>query len=307
MTRSRGLLIVAVIVLCAIAPFLVRDRFLYHLGILICIQAILALSVNLMLKLGQLSLAQAGFMGIGAYTSALLSRDLGVAVLAALPIAVVASAVVAAVLGSIILRVRGIYFVLLTFTLGETIRLIFVQCVVPFGGNNGLPSIPAIAAFGISLQERSATYGVALAAVLASLGLSHLLFLGDHGRILRGIARNEPLMQSLGVDSTAYRRLAFTVSAAIAGLAGGLYAHYVGFISPAAFNVTASVGAVVLNVVGGSAFLLGPVVGAVLLVPLPELFRGAVAYQSLFYGLSLLALTLFLPRGALGLLGGRVG
>jgi branched-chain amino acid transport system permease protein len=293
------------LLIAAVVPLLLRDNFIYHLGILIGIQAILAVSLHLMLRIRQLSLAQAGFMGIGAYTSALLSRDLGVAYPLALLAAVIVPALIAALIGSVILRIKGVYFVLLTFALGEAIRLVFVEWVVPFGGNNGLTSIPAIALFGLILKSRLSLYLFTLAALGVSLLAARLLLSRDQGRVLNGIAHNELLMQSLGTDVIAYRRMTFVLSAAIAGVAGSIYAHYLGFISPAAFNVVANVGALVLNVVGGAAFLLGPVAGAVLLVPLPELFRDAVVYQNLFYGLALLALTLFLPRGLFGLLTGH--
>lgn len=289
----------------AAVPLFLRDAFLYHLGILICIQAILGVSLHLMLRIRQLSLAQAGFMGIGAYTSALLSRDLGIAFPLALLAAIIVPAVIAGLVGSIILRIKGVYFVLLTFALGESIRLVFVEWVVPFGGNNGLMSIPGISLFGFALKARSAIYVATLMALATSLLAASLLLSRDQGRVLSGIAQNEMLMQSLGTNVTAYRRMTFILSAAIAGLAGSLYAHYLGYISPSAFNVTASVGALVFNVVGGAGFLLGPVAGATLLVPLPELFRDAAIYQSLFYGLSLLLLMLFLPRGLIGLLAGR--
>lgn len=293
------------LLIAAVVPLLLGDNFIYHLGILIGIQAILAVSLHLMLRIRQLSLAQAGFMGIGAYTSALLSRDLGVAYPLALLAAVIVPALIAALIGSVILRIKGVYFVLLTFALGEAIRLVFVEWVVPFGGNNGLTSIPAIALFGLILKSRLSLYLFTLAALGVSLLAARLLLSRDQGRVLNSIAHNELLMQSLGTDEIAYRRMTFVLSAAIAGVAGSIYAHYLGFISPAAFNVAANVGALVLNVVGGAAFLLGPVAGAVLLVPLPELFRDAVVYQNLFYGLALLALTLFLPRGLFGLLTGH--
>lgn len=305
MRRSGVFIGVTALGIVAAIPLLLNDNFIYHLGILVGIQAILALSLHLMLRIRQLSLAQAGFMGIGAYTSALLSRDLGVAFPFALLAAIAVPAILAALVGSIILRIKGVYFVLLTFALGEAIRLVFVEWVVPFGGNSGLTSIPGIALFGLALKTRLSLYLFTLSALAVALTAARWLLSREQGCVLHGIAHNELLMQSLGIDVTAYRRMTFVLSAAIAGLAGSVYAHYLGYISPAAFNVTANVGALVLNVVGGAAFLLGPVAGAMLLVPLPELFRDAVIYQSLFYGLTLLALTLFLPRGLIGLLTGR--
>ncbi|GGC65431.1 branched-chain amino acid ABC transporter permease [Chelatococcus reniformis] len=289
----------------ALAPFLAGDGFVYHVAILVAIEGLLAVSLHLTLRIGQLSLAQGGFMGIGAYASALLARDAGLPFPLALVGAVVIAAAIAAALGTVILRVRGVQFALLTFGLGEAIVLIFVEFVVPFGGNNGLMGIPPASLGPLSLQARPAFYGFALAVVFLVLLAVRGLLAGTPGMVLRSLADNEPLSRSLGTDELAWRRLVFAASAAVAAISGSLYAHYLGYISPEAFNVGATVKALIMNVVGGVGLLAGPLIGALILVPLPELFRASVRYQQLLYGLSLLALMLFLPRGLGGLLAGR--
>jgi len=295
---AKALRILPVFVLAAaLAPILINGDFTYHVAILIGIQALLALSIHLTLRVGQLSLAQAGFLGIGAYASALLTKDAGFPFLAGLASAAVIPAVIAALLGTVILKVRGVQFALLTFMLGEAIVLLFVEFVFPFGGNNGVMSIPPISLFGIALSSRPAIYGFVLLTLAAAYLVGLGLLRGNPGIALRGIAGNETLVQSLGVDSLGWRRMVFAISAGIAGISGSLYAHYLGYISPEAFNITTTINALVMNIVGGTAILLGPLVGAILLVPLPELFRSAVLYQQLLYGLSLLLLMLFLPQG----------
>lgn len=301
-----GLLLAgAALAALAAVPLVAGDAFLLHLAILIGIQGLLALSLHLMLRIGQLSLAQAGFMGIGAYASALLGRNLGWPFPAAFAAAAIIPAALAFAAGHVVLKVRGIYFVLLTFALGECITLVFTEWVWPFGGNSGLTRIPPASLAGLSLKPRPLFYAATLAVLAVATLLAHRLFSRDTGFVLGGIARNEPLLESLGIDGPAYRRLVFAVSAAIAGVAGSLYAHYVGFISPPAFNVAATVSALVMNVVGGAGILLGPILGAAILVPIPELFRGAVNYQLLLYGLTLLALMLLLPQGLLGIRRGK--
>lgn len=300
MTTARCLAGIALLGLAA-TPLVLGDAFLLHLAILVGIQALLALSLHLMLRIGQLSLAQAGFMGMGAYASALLARDLGWPFPAAFAAAIAIPFAFALAAGHVVLKVRGIYFVLLTFALGESITLVLTEWVVPFGGNSGLTRIPPASLAALSLKPRPLFYGATLAALAVATLLVRRLFSRDTGFVLGGIARNEALLESLGIDGAAYRRLVFAASAAIAGAAGSLYAHYVGFISPPAFNVAATVNALVMNVVGGAGILLGPILGAAILVPIPELFRGAVTYQLLLYGLTLLALMLLLPQGLLGL------
>ncbi|WP_113910553.1 branched-chain amino acid ABC transporter permease [Roseovarius dicentrarchi] len=296
--------IVLALVICAAAlsPFLIGGRFTYHIAILIGINLLLALSLHLMLRIGQLSLVQAGFMGIGAYASALLTRDVGFPFLLGMLMAIAIPAAIAFVLGTVILKVRGVHFALLTFVMGEAIVLVFVEFVVPFGGNNGLMRIPAASIFGLSLHDRPSFYVFVLVVVGAALLVLRGMLHGQSGRILDGLDKNEALVQSFGIDALGWRRFVFAVSAGIAGASGCLYAHYLSYISPEAFNVITSINALVINVVGGASLIAGPIIGAVLLVPLPELFRSAITYQQFLYGISLLLLMLFMPQGIAGLL-----
>lgn len=286
----------------AAVPILVGDSFVTHVAILIGIEGLLALSVHLMLRIGQLSLAQAGLMGLGAYASALTTRDLGAPFLLGFLAAILVPALAAAAMGSVVLKIRGVHFALLTFVLGEAIVLVFVEFVVPFGGNNGLMNIPAATIGGWQIKAKPDYYLLVLAVLAPTLLACHRLLGGRSGEVIDGLLHNEPLVQSLGIDVLSWRRLVFTVAGGIAGAAGSLYAHYLAFISPEAFNVMTTVNALIMNVVGGVSLLAGPLLGALILVPLPELFRSAVLYQQLLYGLSLLLLMMFLPQGLAGLL-----
>jgi branched-chain amino acid transport system permease protein len=241
-------------------------------------------------------------MGMGAYASALLTRDVGVPFLLGLGAAIAIPALIAWVIGAVILKVRGVHFALLTFVMGEAIVLVFVEFVFPFGGNNGLMSIPTASIFGMTLRSRESFYILVLAVVALSLLVLRIMLHGQSGHILRGLDSNEPLVQSLGIDALAWRRFVFAASAGIAGASGSLYAHYLSYISPEAFNITTTINALVMNVVGGVGAVVGPIIGAIILVPLPELFRTAIAWQQFLYGLSLILLMVFLPRGLVGLL-----
>jgi branched-chain amino acid transport system permease protein len=121
------------------------------------------------------------------------------------------------------------------------------------------------------------------------------------GVIMDSVEENEQLSESLGVDSLRYRITVFGISAFFAGLSGGLYAHYLGFLSPEAFSFWTLVNVLVMNVIGGISSPVGAVLGAVLLVPLPEILRDAKQYQVLFYGVLLIVFLLFLPSGLVGL------
>ncbi|MFU2070704.1 branched-chain amino acid ABC transporter permease [Bordetella hinzii] len=274
-----------------------QPRFHLHLAIMVAIYAALAMSMNLLLRIGQLSLAHGALFGLGAYTSAILGRDYGLSFPAAFVGAGLLTAAVAALAGPVFMRIKGVHFALLTFALGEAIVLCFIEFHGLFGGNNGFGGIPPMSA---SLPIPEGRYGVYLVAVCFALlvyfGL-RLLYRREWGMIAASLQQNEALVTSGGLDVLSFRVSVFALSAAIAGWAGSLYAHYQGYISPDAFGFWTAVNAVIMNVLGGVGVLAGAVVGAALLVPLPELLRGLQQYQRLIYGLTLILLLLFMPQG----------
>lgn len=274
-----------------------QPRFHLHLAIMVAIYAALAMSMNLLLRIGQLSLAHGALFGLGAYTSAILGRDYGLSFPAAFVGAGLLTAAVAALAGPVFMRIKGVHFALLTFALGEAIVLCFIEFHGLFGGNNGFGDIPPMSA---SLPIPEGRYGVYLVAVCFALlvyfGL-RLLYRREWGMIAASLQQNEALVTSGGLDVLSFRVSVFALSAAIAGWAGSLYAHYQGYISPDAFGFWTAVNAVIMNVLGGVGVLAGAVVGASLLVPLPELLRGLQQYQRLIYGLTLILLLLFMPQG----------
>jgi branched-chain amino acid transport system permease protein len=299
MTPSNAVLL-AVVVAAVGWPFVIENRYLIHIGVLICISITVSLSLNMMLRIGQLSAAQAAFMGLGAYTSTLLVTRLDVPFLLAFPAAGLLVGAIAAALGPVFLRVKGVYFVLLTFAFGEGIVLIFEKWVSLFGGNNGIYGIPKASLFGLALHTPRSYYFFALALAVVTFLVVLSIFRSVLGAVLDSLNENEELSQSLGVNALSYRVAVFALSGFFAGLAGSVYAHYTGFLSPEAFGFTTFVDMLVINVIGGITSPIGPVLGAVLLVPLPELLRDAKQYQMLTYGSMLMAAVLFLPSGIVG-------
>jgi branched-chain amino acid transport system permease protein len=295
--------IVALIAIAAVAvgwPFFVENRYITHIGVLIAISITTSVSLNMMLRIGQLSVAQAAFMGLGAYTSTLLVMRLGVPFLLAFPASGLLVAAIAAAIGPIFLRVKGVYFVLLTFALGEGIVLMFQEWVSLFGGNNGIHGIPKTSLFGTSMVSLRSYYFFALGLAAVTLLTAIVIFRSAIGTVLDSLNENEPLSQSLGVNPLSYRVAVFAVAGFFTGLAGSVYAHYTGFLSPDAFSFWSFVDMLVINVIGGIGSPFGPVIGAILLVPLPELLRDVRQYQMLTYGLLLLTAVLFLPSGIVG-------
>lgn len=300
--RLRNAALVAIVAVAVGWPFVVENRYITHIGVLMAISISTSVSLNMMLRIGQLSIAQAAFMGLGAYTSTLLVMRLGLPFLLAFPASGLLVAAFAAAIGPIFLRVKGVYFVLLTFALGEGIVLVFQEWVSLFGGNNGIHSIPKASLFGMTLVSPRSYYFLALALAAVTFLAAVGIFRSAVGAVLDSLNENEPLSQSLGVNPLSYRVAVFAVAGFFTGLAGSVYAHYTGFLSPDAFTFWSLVDMLVINVIGGIGSPLGPVLGAILLVPLPELLRDVRQYQMLSYGLLLLTAVLFLPSGIVGLL-----
>ena len=280
----------------------------YHLHVVIMagIFTILALSLNLLLGYtGQLSLGHAAFFGIGAYTSALLALRLEWPFWLGLPAAAAVAGLAGWAIGRLALRVRGAYFVLVTISFAGVISLVSVNWMELTNGPLGLPGVPAPALAGLSFRTKFAYYYLVLAAAAGSYLVCHRLVGSRLGRAFLALRENEPLAESVGVDPTRTLVLAAVVSAAMAGVAGGLYAHYTRFVSPEVFLFSYTVTMVIMVVAGGKGTLAGPVVGAVLFTVLPEALREAMAWQwqMLAYGVLLVLLVFFLPRGIVPALG----
>jgi len=293
--------ILAVAVL-AVVPWILDNRYFFHIATMATIMIPLAISMNLMLKIGQLSLAQGAFMGLGGYGAALLTMRLGVPPMVSLLTGGLIAAVVAAVFGPIFLRIKGTYFVLLTFSFGEIVNLIMQDWISLTGGNSGLYGIPKFSIFGFRLTAISHYYAMGLIFTAISFGVLWAIERSDIGAIFQSLNENEMVTRSLGGNAIAWRIAAFVLSALIAGIAGGFYAFYLGLLTPDAFGMRTLVDLIVMNTIGGPASVIGPMLGAILIVPLPELLREARQYQLLIYGISLGVFLMFFRQGLVGLL-----
>jgi ABC-type branched-subunit amino acid transport system ATPase component/ABC-type branched-subunit amino acid transport system permease subunit len=284
-------------------PFWLTNAYHLHVAIMAGIFTILALSLNLLLGYtGQLSLGHAAFFGIGAYTSALLALRLEWPFWVGLPAAALAAGLAGWAIGRLALKVRGAYFVLVTISFAGVISLVSVNWMELTNGPLGLPGVPAPSLAGVSFRTKSAYYYLVLVAAASAYLLCRRLVRSRLGRAFLALRENEPLAESVGIDPTRTLVLAAVVSAAMAGVAGSLYAHYTRFVSPEVFLFSYTVTMVIMVVAGGKGTLAGPVVGAVLFTVLPEALREAVAWQwqMLAYGIVLVLLVFFLPRGIVG-------
>ena len=274
--------------------------FYLYLGLVVAIYAIAALGLQIMVGLaGQLSLGHAAFMGIGAYTSVLLQKNLGVP----FPVALCAAAFVAASFGLLmaqLIRLSGVYFKIATFGFGIVIHQVISNWTSLTGGSAGIRGIPTITVLGISVESRYELFiceALTLTLIYALLvRLSH----GKIGRAFRAIGQNEVAATSVGIPVARYRMIVITLGCGIAGVAGAYMPHLMRFISPESFTWYESLTCLIMITVGGLGSLAGAVLGAALLVIGPEYLRDFAQYKMLVFGLVLVASMTFLPKGLAG-------
>ena len=286
----------------------ILNPYLFQILILCGINVILAVSLNLINGFtGQFSIGHAGFMAIGAYGSAMLSLHAGIGWVAALTAAgvppgvaegaalfaaLLAGGLLSALAGYLVglpsLRLRGDYLAIVTLGFGEIIRVLILN-IDAVGAARGLPGIPGwVSFFWVGL-------GVTGVVVLA-LNLAR----SSHGRALFAIRDDEIAAESLGVNTTAYKVLAFVIGAFFAGVAGGLFAHYLSYLNPNSFTFIKSIEVIAMVVLGGMGSVSGSVLAAILLTLLPEVLRPVKDYRMVIYSLMLIVLMITRPQGLLG-------
>ena len=253
----------------------------YSIGV----NAMLALSIYLTLSCGLLSLANAAFMGIGAYAAALVSMHTGLPFPVALAAGATLPALVALLVGMPTLRLSGVYLAMATLGFGEVVR-VFVLNLEITGGPMGLNGIP--------LRTEFWHIVVLLALTLYLLGR---LRRSKIGRAFEAIKEDEVAARLMGVNVSAYKLLAFVLGALIAGVAGALNAHFTFTIGPGNYGFENAVDILTMAVFGGTANLLGPSIGATILTLLPEAMRGLKDFRLAFNGLVLVLVILYLPKG----------
>jgi len=281
-------------------PWWLVSPYHVHIAIMAGIFTVLALSMNLLLGYtGQLSLGHAGFFGIGAYASALLTYRLEWPFLLGLLAAISLPGAAGWAIGRLALKLRGAYFVLVTISFAGVVHLVSVNWIDLTNGPLGLPGIPPAEIAGFTFRTKTAVYYLVLTVALASWMVCFRVVDSRVGRALLALRENEVLGESVGIDPTHYLVVATVISAAMAGAAGSLYVHYTRLVSPEVFLFTYTVTMVIMVVAGGKGTLAGPVVGAVIFTVLPEVLRAVTSWQwqMLLYGVILILTLFFLPDG----------
>jgi branched-chain amino acid transport system permease protein len=275
--------------------------------VLLTINILLVSSYRLLTLTGEWSLAHVVIMGVGAYASALISKQLGAPVPVAMLFGACTAALLAFLLSFPLLRMKGFYFLIGSFAAGEIIRLIWKWSELTwlFGGPKGIkliPPFPTIDLPSLSIDFYDPVNYYYLCLIVVSLSLL-VLYRVEHSRIgltFHAIHWQDKLAQSVGVNTFRYRMLAFVIAAFFAGLAGALYAHYVGTVNPNRFSVEEMVYVLIWAIVGGTATFYGPIIGVTALTVLNEVVLRALnvdQMRPMLYGAILIVSILFLPKG----------
>jgi branched-chain amino acid transport system permease protein len=307
-------LTVAWLAFLASLPLWLDNPYILHVLIVTGIFIIAAISLNLLLGYaGQLSLGHVAFFGIGAYASSLASLGFSVHVFPdvilevkakpvyfSMLVGIFAAGLCGWLIGRIAFKVRGAYFVIVSISFVEVVRLVAVNWVELTQGPMALNNIPALNVFGISFLKKPANYWLVLAVAVVCFVFVKRLVHSKSGRAMIALAENEPLARSVGIDITRTLVLAAVVSAAMAGAAGALYAHYVRIVDPDVFLFIYTVTMVIMVVTGGKGTLAGPVVGGLIFGLLPEGLRAfslPPEVQWIAYGVLMVLVVYFLPAG----------
>jgi branched-chain amino acid transport system permease protein len=272
-----------------------------QVAVLAAIYIVLASSLNLLLGYsGLLSLGHQAFFGLGAYVSAILTTAAEVPMPVALVLAALAGLGAGWLIGVVTLRLRTAFFVIATLSVAEIGRQVALNWSELTGGPMGLAGVPPVGVGSVELVEPVAVYPVVLAVALLSVLLVSRLVRSDLGYALRAMAENENLARAVGVDTARTANLAFSIGSSMAAVAGSLYAHSVGFVSPEVFSFSIMTTTLLMVIGGGIGTVVGPVVGAVLFTQLPESLRFSEEWSLVVYGLLLCLLVRFLPHGIWG-------
>jgi branched-chain amino acid transport system permease protein len=282
--------------------------YLLHIAVMVSLYAILAVSFNLLIGFaGLFALSQAAFFGVGAYTTAILATKLGLG----FPVPLIAGVLLTAALGMLValpaLRIGGDHLVIVTLALQIIVIAIMVNWRSVTGGTDGISAIPKIVLWGTPLDTPARFLPMAIAGAAACLAVAWRLAASPFARAVRAMRENEQAVQAVGKNVVAIKLTVFAVSAGLAAVAGGLYAHYISYVSAETFTLDVMIYILAMVILGGTGNLWGSLLGAVLLTALPELLKFvtlppdiADKSRQILYGLALIAILLWRPQGLLG-------
>jgi branched-chain amino acid transport system permease protein len=292
-----------VLIILLILPNIISSFYTMHLINVALIYVILTIGYDFVFgRAGQVSFAQVAFFGIGSYFSALLTVDYGLSFWVAMPIAVVASGLIAVILGIPVFRLKGHYLSIATMGLAMIVQQVLINWIDVTHGVLGVKNIPSPSFFGIDLAGDRHYYYLILFFLVASIMVAININKSHVGQSFVALRRGEFGLEAVGVNTMVLKIQAFALSGVYGGLAGALYAHLNGYISPDFYGMSQIIVFLAMMVIGGRCSILGATIGSVLITFLPEWLRFLADYYMAVYAAILILLMIFMPSGLAGLI-----
>ncbi len=281
-------------------PLAVTNDYYLNVLIFIGIHSIIAIGLDLLMGYtGQISLGHAAFFGLGGYLSGVLSAKWGWTPFAGLVVSILGVGLIAWAIGVPTLKLHGHYLAMATLGFGIIVFIFFNELIPLTGGPSGLTGIKGMSLLGFSFDSDLKYYFLVASVLLISLLLSINVVRSRVGRALRAVHGSEVASSVLGVDVPRFKVGIFVLSAVYAALAGWLYAHYITFLSPSSFGFMFSIKLVTMVVIGSLGSIWGGIFGAALLTSLPEVLHVFEKYETTVFGLILISVMIFMPKGLL--------
>jgi branched-chain amino acid transport system permease protein len=291
-----------VVILSIIAPIAFRNDIYFIL--LLCMIGMYIISVSgldiLFGYSGQISLGHAGFYGIGAYASAILSTKLEMPAFISMVSAVIVAIIFAILLAMPAAKLVHHFLALLTIAFGQLFYLVVANSDELTGGFSGINFIPPFEIGPFALDTNFKYYYLILASVIVCLLIKQRIIKSRIGRAFVAIRENSHAANGSGINVTSYKMMAFAISAAFTAFSGALYAHFIRFVSPESFVLNQSIIFLTMLLFGGMGNFYGPIIGAVIITIINEYFQALGNYQMLIYGVFIILILMFMPKGLVG-------
>jgi branched-chain amino acid transport system permease protein len=292
---------ITLIILLILPLFL--GKYTVFLLSLLAVYALVSLGLNLLMGYtGQIAAGHAGFLAIGAYVTAIVSANFEwLPCFAILFLAGLFSGIIGFLLGIPILRLKGFYIAMATLAFGVVISEVILQWSSMTGGDDGF-SVPTARIAGFVFDSDYKLFYLIIPVTIVMTLLAKNLVNGYIGRAFIALRESEIAAQTIGIDLAKYKTIAFAISAFYTGVAGGLFAYLITFLSPDAFTIELSIDFIAMIVIGGMGSILGSIIGAVILTGMQQILAGLLDMQILIFGISLIVFMIFMPRGISGMI-----
>lgn len=281
-------------------PLSIKNPYLIGVGVFVGIHSIIMIGLTLFVGFaGQVSIGHAAFYGIGAYSTAVLTIKCGLSPWIGLGGAILVTGITAFLIGLPTLKLRGHYLAIATLGFSAIVETIMMEWVSITGGADGLINIPRLSFLGFRFAKDFIFFYFVWSIVFLFMWLSFNIVNSRTGRILKSISDSEIGAKTLGMNVVYYKNLVFILSAIYAGIAGWLVAHYITFIAPVSFGIDFSIFLLAMVIIGSKGSIWGSILGAVVYTLVPEYLRAYGEFETAIYGLILVVIMMFLPKGVI--------